>query len=173
MSAKAKSQTPLVCHGHTRPIVDLQYRYVRGWNAVGAVERLVGGGAAPDRVDGCQDPPTPTPAARSAVTPDGYFLISASKDSAAQLRNGETGDWIGSFLGHKGAVWGAALDDPALLAGTASADFTARVWNAVTGDELHSFEHKHIVRTIDFAHGSSAYRMVTGGEAGVSGGLGC
>ncbi|KAL9994963.1 putative WD40-repeat-containing domain superfamily [Helianthus debilis subsp. tardiflorus] len=42
---------PLVCHGHSRPVVDLFH---------------------------------------SPVTPDGYFLISASKDSTPMLRNGET-----------------------------------------------------------------------------------
>ncbi|CAN0354361.1 unnamed protein product, partial [Scytosiphon promiscuus] len=34
------------------------------------------------------------------------------------IRNGSTGDWIGTFVGHKGAVWGVALDDTGLLAAT-------------------------------------------------------
>lgn len=34
------------------------------------------------------------------------------------IRNGSTGDWIGTFQGHKGAVWGVALDDTGLLAAT-------------------------------------------------------
>ncbi|CAL0316823.1 unnamed protein product [Lupinus luteus] len=106
---RKKVVVPLVCHGHSRPVVDLFY---------------------------------------SPVTPDGFFLISASKDSSPMLRNGESRDWIGTFQGHKGAVWSCCLDTNALRAASASADFSMKVWDALTGDELHSFEHEHIVRGV-------------------------
>lgn len=119
---KKKVAVPLVCHGHSRPVVDLFY---------------------------------------SPVTPDGFFLISASKDGSPMLRNGETGDWIGTFEGHKGAVWSCCLDANALRAATASADFSSKVWDALTGDELHSFEHKHIVRACAFSE--DTHLLLTGG----------
>lgn len=98
----------------------------------------------------------------SRETDDGVFLISACHDKTAMIRSGETGDWIGTFEGHKGAVWGAALNAPATRAATASGDFSAKVWDALTGDELLELKHRHIVRACDWS--ADSVNLVTGGK---------
>ncbi|KAL0258165.1 hypothetical protein SLS55_007337 [Diplodia seriata] len=98
----------------------------------------------------------------SSVIDDDYFLISACKDNNPMLRNGVTGDWIGTFLGHKGAVWSARLSSDATLAATGSADFSAKVWDTQTGEALHTLEHEHIVRAVAFPNQPHPQILATG-----------
>jgi len=61
----------------------------------------------------------------------------------------------------QGAVWSCVLDPTATLAATGSADFSAKIWDALTGLEKASLQHKHIVRTCCFAPCST--KLATGG----------
>ena len=93
------------------------------------------------------------------------FLVSACHDKMPMIRDGASGDWIGTWVGHKGAVWSCRLDPKGLLAATASGDFSAKVWDAITGAALWEFPHYHIVKTCDFSPDSK--RLATGGHEGL------
>jgi len=98
----------------------------------------------------------------SQLQDDGtYMIISSCKDGNPMLREW-TGDWIGTFMGHKGAVWSSKLSPDTSRAVTGSADFTAKVWDTYTGEVLHSFPHNHIVRTVAISP-TSTY-ILTGGQ---------
>ncbi|KAL4074506.1 WD40-repeat-containing domain protein [Scleroderma yunnanense] len=98
----------------------------------------------------------------SSIAPDGtYLLVSSCKDGNPMLREW-TGDWIGTFLGHKGAVWSTKLSSDTSRAVSGSADFTAKVWDTYSGQPLHSFPHNHIVRTVAISPNSN--HIITGGQ---------
>ncbi|KAJ5182836.1 hypothetical protein N7492_000452 [Penicillium capsulatum] len=99
----------------------------------------------------------------STVEDEQYYLISACKDNNPMLRDGITGDWIGTFIGHKGAVWQARLSADAAISATAAADFSAKVWDTYTGECLHTLQHAHIVRAIAFPIQPSPQVLATGG----------
>ncbi|KAF2433477.1 WD repeat protein [Tothia fuscella] len=98
-----------------------------------------------------------------AVDEEQYYIVSACKDNNPMLRDGITGDWIGTFIGHKGAVWQARLSSDATIAATGSADFSARVWDTKTGETLHNLPHNHIVRAVAFPPQPNPQILATGG----------
>lgn len=93
------------------------------------------------------------------------FLVSSCHDKMPMVRDGASGDWIGTFCGHKGAVWSCQVDAKGHLAATASGDFSVKVWDAITGAALWEFPHKHIVKTVAFSPDSK--RLATGGHEGL------
>lgn len=98
----------------------------------------------------------------SPLEADGKYLLSSScKDGTPMLRDGQTGDWMGSFIGHKGCCWAIKLSSDGRRAITGSADFSAKVWDASNGDCILTLPHHHIVRCVDLS--ADGNRAVTGG----------
>jgi len=100
--------------------------------------------------------------AYSPITPEGFFFVSACLDGKPMLRNGTTGDWVGTFVGHKGAVWATAINSTATQAATGSADYTAKIWDTLTGEEKITFQQSRIVKSVNFSTDNS--RLLTGGQ---------
>jgi len=100
--------------------------------------------------------------AYSPITNAGFFLVSACLDGKPMLRNGTTGDWIGTFAGHKGAVWAVHINSTALQVATGSADYTAKIWDTLTGEELQTFNHSRIIKSVNFSTDNK--RLLTGGQ---------
>jgi serine-threonine kinase receptor-associated protein len=144
-AAEKLRQIPIVCPGHTRPLAELQFIDIQdelppldGGSTNG------GGGGTVSRT----------------------LLVSACHDRKPMLRDGVTGDWIGSFVGHKGAVWSCQMDPSGSLAATASGDYSCKLWDAITGQALKvEFPHKHIVKTCVFSPNST--RLATGGKEAI------
>ncbi|CAE6502874.1 unnamed protein product [Rhizoctonia solani] len=90
-----------------------------------------------------------------------YLLVSSCKDGNPMLRDWR-GDWVGTFVGHKGAVWQTKLSADSARALSGSADFTAKLWDTYTGQALLSLPHEHIVRTV--ALGPGGTHGMTGGQ---------
>jgi len=99
----------------------------------------------------------------SPVIDDKYYIVSSCKDNNPMLRDGLTGDWIGTFIGHKGATWQARISSDASLAATASADFSAKVWDTTTGETLHTLTHNHVVKAVAFPPQAQPQILATGG----------
>eukprot|EP00759_Apiculatamorpha_spiralis_P003976 PhF_6_TR12257/c0_g1_i1/m.19421/K13137/STRAP, UNRIP; serine-threonine kinase receptor-associated protein len=86
----------------------------------------------------------------SNVVEDSFWFVSSCHDGKPMLRNGETGDWVGTFEGHKGAVYCSAIDGTATKVVTASGDYSAKVWSCLDGTNTHTWAHPHYVKSCDW-----------------------
>jgi len=84
---------------------------------------------------------------------EGDLLFTSSKDKVPTVWRADTGERIGTYHGHTGAVWhlDVSYDSKYLL--TAAADMTARLWEVETGEQLAVYAHDRPVRCVTFSHG--------------------
>ena len=65
----------------------------------------------------------------------------------------QNGERLGTYDGHNGAVYGLVVDYYTRRVLSGSADNTAKLWNARTGQQLYTWEFKTAVRSVEFALG--------------------
>jgi translation initiation factor 3 subunit I len=92
---------------------------------------------------------------------DGDLLFTASKDLVPSLWRSENGERIGTFNGHKGAIWDLDCDRFSTRLLTASADATCKLWLCETGECLHTFVHRGPVRGVAWADGSKMFATIS------------
>ena len=103
------------------------------------------------KVKVCSGHTRPVPhIAYSRIVDGTYWFVSSCHDGKPMLRNGETGDWVGTFDGHKGAVFCACFNHAATHITTASGDYSVKLWDAITGDCKYSWTHPHCVKFVDW-----------------------
>lgn len=77
----------------------------------------------------------------AAISPDGRFAVTGHPDGSATVRNLPDGTIRHRLHGHRENVIAVAVDPACRHIGTGSADGTARMWDAHTGECIHVLPH--------------------------------
>jgi DNA-binding winged helix-turn-helix (wHTH) protein len=77
-----------------------------------------------------------------AISNDGKFLITSSRDNTARIWDRESGQLIHILTGHEKAVECATFSPDGKYALTSSSDGTARVWEVSSGKEIKKIESR-------------------------------
>jgi len=99
---------------------------------------------------------------------DGDLLFSSSKDNNVTAWLTESGERIGTYDGHNGAVWSISVDHKSTRLLSGSADSTVRLWDVETGKVLLSWQHERSVRVVQFAEGDQQFLTITDDVMSVS-----
>ena len=87
--------------------------------------------------------------------------MTASKDLVPSMWRTETGERLGTFEGHKGAIWDVDTDRFSTRLLTASADATCKLWKLETGECLFTFNHRGPVRGVRWADGCQMFATIS------------
>jgi WD40 repeat protein len=94
----------------------------------------------------------------AAVSPDGTTLATGDSNGdrvyeVLSLWDLKTGKRARAITGHKAMIYSVAWSPDGRRVASASGDFTARVWDAATGREVHRLEHTRDVQGVAYSPG--------------------
>jgi len=92
---------------------------------------------------------------------EGDLLFSCSKDNLPCVWYAETGERLGTYNGHTGAVPSCDVNFDSTILITGSADSIVKLWDVETGKEIYSLPHKVPVKTVEFAEGEKQFFVLT------------
>ena len=101
------------------------------------------------------------PITRVRYNKEGDLVFSAGRDKSPNAWFSQTGERLGSFDGHNGAVFDLAVDSKSKHLLTGSGDNTARLWSVETGETVFEWEFKTPVKSVDFAMGDRMAVIMT------------
>ncbi|KAL0435229.1 UNVERIFIED_CONTAM: Eukaryotic translation initiation factor 3 subunit I [Sesamum radiatum] len=92
---------------------------------------------------------------------DGDILFSCGKDHNPTVWFADNGERLGTYRGHKGAVWSCDISRDSTRLITGSADQTAKIWDVKTGIPFYTFYFDSPARSVDFAVGDKLAAITT------------
>lgn len=98
---------------------------------------------------------------------EGDILFSTGKDREVIAWRTETGERLGTYDGHGGAVRHCSADFATARLATAGADECVRVWDVASGRELHRAQYKTSARCVDWCAGARSLLCVTDAVRGI------
>ncbi len=102
-----------------------------------------------------------------AFSPDGLYVLTASRDATAQLWDVATGGQAAPPLRHLGGLWHAGFSPDGRQVVTAGEDGAVRVWDLATGDQvIPPLRHPGYQRVYGLAFSPDGRRVLTAGERG-------
>jgi len=92
---------------------------------------------------------------------EGDLLFTCSKAAFPAVWYSHTGERIGTYNGHNGAVWSLDVNYDTTLLVTGSADTSVKLWDVEYGKEFTNISHRAPVRCVEFAEGDRQFLTVT------------
>lgn len=101
------------------------------------------------------------PLTRVKFNREGDLLFTAAMDKSPTCWNASTGERIGTYRGHNGAVMDIDITWNTDRVLTGSGDNSAILWRAETGEKLHEWKFKSPARAVAFGPGDTRVAIAT------------